>query len=88
MRIHVDPTGLSGLLAYLRQQKDCICSATDDGDVEVTIIGSYADGGAAELERRLAAWRAGATKPSVTELGRVRTALRARALSPLRTRRH
>jgi hypothetical protein len=88
MKIDVDPKSLPGLLAFLGQKPDCVWSLTDDGKLEVAIIGSYADGGEAELERRLAAWRAGDTEESrVTELGRVRSALRARALSPLRTRR-
>lgn len=89
MKIHVDPATLPSLLAFLNQRHDCIWTETGDGELEIAIIGSFADGGAAELERRIEAWRAADEWQGmpVTELERVRSALRGRALSRLRTRR-
>jgi hypothetical protein len=58
MRIHLsEPDLVPDLLAVLRERRDCI--ATRDGDeIETAIVGSFADGGARELERVLLDWRA------------------------------
>ena len=59
MRIQLsEPDLVPELLSLLQQRRDCI--ATRDGDeIETGIVGSFADGGARELERLLLDWRRG-----------------------------
>ena len=57
MRIRLsEPELVPELLAVLRQRRDCI-SARDGDEIETAIVGSFADGGAQELERLLLEWR-------------------------------
>jgi len=57
MRIQLsEPELVPELLSVLRRRGDCI--ATRDGDeIETGIVGSFADGGARELERLLLDWQ-------------------------------
>ncbi len=57
MRIQLsEPDLVPELMSVLRERGDCI--ATRDGDeIETGIVGSFADGGAQELERLLLDWR-------------------------------
>lgn len=84
MKITVDPSSLPSLLAFLAQRQDCVWTITDEGEVHAGLLGSYADGGDAELERRLAAWRED-EKAGVKSPGRALIALPGRPSSRPRT---
>lgn len=57
MRLRLDDKGLvPDLLAYLDDRADLVTERLGDGEVEVGVLGSFADGGRMELERYLAPW--------------------------------
>ena len=57
MRIQLSEPNLVGdLLAVLCARRDCV-AIRDGGAIEAGLVGSFADGGAAELEALVLAWR-------------------------------
>lgn len=59
MRIRIDePRLLPELLAFLDRRVHLIVSAENAYEVEVSVLGSFADGGRAELDAELQQWRA------------------------------
>ena len=57
MRIRLsEPDLVPELMSVLRGRGDCI-AARDGDEIETAIVGSFADGGARELERLLLDWQ-------------------------------
>jgi hypothetical protein len=58
MRIRIDDPGLlPELVAFLDSRVHLVVSAESDHEVEVSVLGSFADGGRAELDAELQEWR-------------------------------
>ena len=58
MRIRIDDPGLlPELVAFLDRSVHLVVSAESDHEVEVSVLGSFADGGRAELDAELQEWR-------------------------------
>ena len=58
MRIRIDDPGLlPELVAFLDSRVHLVVSAESDHEVEVSVLGSFADGGRAELDTELEDWR-------------------------------
>ena len=58
MRIRIDDPGLlPELVAFLDRRVHLVVSAESDHEVEVSVLGSFADGGRAELDAELQEWR-------------------------------
>ena len=58
MRIRIDDPGLlPDLVAFLDRRVHLVVSAESDHEVEVSVLGSFADGGRAELDAELQEWR-------------------------------
>jgi hypothetical protein len=58
MRIRIDDPGLlPELVAYLDRRVHLVVSADSAYEVEVSVLGSFADGGRSELDRELEEWR-------------------------------
>jgi hypothetical protein len=58
MRIRIDDPGLlPELVAFLDSRVHLVVSAESDHEVEVGVLGSFADGGRAELDAELQDWR-------------------------------
>ena len=58
MRIRIDDPGLlPELVAFLDSRVHLVVSAESDHEVEVSVLGSFADGGRAELDAELEEWR-------------------------------
>lgn len=57
MRLRLDDPGLvPDLLTYLDNRVDLVTERLGDHEVEVGVLGSFADGGRMELERYLGPW--------------------------------
>lgn len=86
MRIRVgEPDLLPELLQFLEERVDFVSAAASDVEVEVGVLGSFADGGRAELDSHLELWRAahpGSTVEFVAAPSRARV-LKLRGLSTL-----
>ena len=68
MRIRIDdPVLLPALVAFLDDRVHLVVSAESDHEVEVSVLGSYADGGRAALDAELQEWR-GTHPEAVTEI--------------------
>lgn len=60
MRIRLDsPALVDDLVHALTERSDVVVDRLGECEVEAAIIGSYGDGGEAELERIVRAWRQG-----------------------------
>lgn len=58
MRIRIDNPGLlPELVAFLDRRVHLVVSAESAHEVEVSVLGSFADGGRAELDAELEEWR-------------------------------
>jgi hypothetical protein len=58
MRIRLDDPGLlPELVAYLDRRVHLVVSAESSLELEVSVLGSFADGGRSELEAVLGSWR-------------------------------
>jgi hypothetical protein len=58
MRVTIDDPGLlPALVAFLDGRVHLVVSAESDHELEVSVLGSFADGGRAELEAELEEWR-------------------------------
>jgi hypothetical protein len=58
MRIRIDDPGLlPELVAFLDGRVHLVVSAESDHEVEVSVLGSFADGGRAALDAELQGWR-------------------------------
>lgn len=58
MRIRIDDPGLlPELVAFLDARVHLVVSAESDHEVEVSVLGSFADGGRAALDSELQEWR-------------------------------
>jgi hypothetical protein len=58
MRIRIDDPGLlPELVAFLDGRVHLVVSAESDHEVEVSVLGSFADGGRAALDAELQEWR-------------------------------
>jgi hypothetical protein len=58
MRIRIDdPVLLPELVAFLDGRVHLVVSAESDHEVEVSVLGSFADGGRAALDAELQEWR-------------------------------
>jgi hypothetical protein len=58
MRIRVgEPPLLPALLHFLEERVDFVSAAASDVEVDVGVLGSFADGGRAELDAHLELWR-------------------------------
>jgi hypothetical protein len=58
MRIRVDePALLPELMRFLEGRIDFVTSAASETEVDVGVLGSFADGGRAELDSHLELWR-------------------------------
>jgi hypothetical protein len=58
MRIRLDDPGLlPELVAYLDRRVHLVVSAESSLEVEVSVLGSFADGGRSELDSVLGSWR-------------------------------
>lgn len=58
MRLRIDDPGLlPALVAFLDGRVHLIVSAESDHEVEVSVLGSFADGGRAALDAELQEWR-------------------------------
>jgi hypothetical protein len=64
-----DLRALSELRAYLSARTDYIVSVEEPGTLRVGVLGSHRDGGEADLERYLDAWRASHPGVKVTSGG-------------------
>jgi hypothetical protein len=86
MRIRVgEPALLPALLHFLEERVDFVSAAASDVEVDVGVLGSFADGGRAELDAHLELWRTahpGSTVEFVASPTRARV-LKLRGLSTL-----
>jgi hypothetical protein len=58
MRIRLDsPALVDDLMRALASQSDVVVDRVSECELEAALIGSYHDGGEAELERLVRAWR-------------------------------
>jgi hypothetical protein len=58
MRIRLDsPALVDDLMRALAQRSDAVVHRVGECELEAALIGSFHDGGEAELERELQAWR-------------------------------
>jgi hypothetical protein len=65
MRIRIDDPGLAAdLLSFLHRRVDLITARRSDTEADVSVLGSFADGGRAELDSHLDGWRR--ANPAVT----------------------
>jgi hypothetical protein len=68
MRIRIDDPGLlPELVAFLDSRVHLVVSAESDHEVEVSVLGSFADGGRAALDAELQEWR-GSHPDAVVEI--------------------
>ena len=68
MRIRIDDPGLlPELVAFLDGRVHLVVSAESDHEVEVSVLGSFADGGRAALDVELQEWR-GSHPEAVVEI--------------------
>jgi hypothetical protein len=73
MRIRVDDAAqLSELIRHLHGRVDLITERANDTEAEVSVLGSFADGGRAELEAHLERWREANPGATVVIVGAVR----------------
>ena len=70
MRIRIDDPGLlPELVAFLDRRVHLVVSAESDHEVEVSVLGSFADGGRAELDAELQEWRRAHPEAALPDLG-------------------
>ena len=70
MRIRVeDPAVLPELIGFLRDRVDLITERATETEAEVSVLGSFADGGRAELDAHLERWREANPEATVVILG-------------------
>lgn len=70
MRVRVDDSSLlPELLAFLGGRVDLVSMRANDVEAEVSVLGSFADGGRAELDSHLERWREAHPGASVVIVG-------------------
>jgi methylmalonyl-CoA mutase cobalamin-binding subunit len=81
MRIRVDDSDLlPELLVFLNSRVDLVTARATETEAEVSVLGSFADGGRAELDSHLEHWREAHPSTTVVIVGGV-ARLRPRAAS-------
>ena len=72
VRVH-DAAVLPELMRFLRDRVDLISERATDTEAEVSVLGSFADGGRAELDAHLERWREANPGATVVIVGAVAT---------------
>ena len=72
MRVRVDDSSLlPDLLVFLNDRVDLVTARANDTEADVSVLGSFADGGRAELDSHLEQWREAHPDVSVMIIGGV-----------------